>query len=405
MSIPGAGLLSLLRKNSSASKGSAAGEAAKSPPAAATPGEDGSSAGKFAARSSAVAALEAAVASGSAAADAAKAAPQGRAVPPGQDDYTYDLGARPAGEAAPQLPVTPVTLVASDYCQRHRRQAGADGSFIAYGLKLGHIRVLSRYSAARALLKGHATPLRDVELAPGAAGGAGLLASGGTAGLLIVWRLAVDGDAFSESQALRVQFSRRGGEAGDVLVTWRGGSTAGDAMLAVAVGGAVLLLKVPATGALDLAVNLDAPPPGLTLLGGWPAEDVTALAFSPDGSLLAAGGGSGAVLAWEVDADGSVTKHGCAVPYEGSGAVGSVSWLAGSQAAGQLLLVGDAGNAALELWRSPAGRPAGFQRLRRVRLGSDDLFCHLAVVPLEGLVVLADTASKTIFTLHFSGAR
>ena len=103
------------------------------------------------------------------------------------------------------LQVTPVTLINTEYALHHYRQNAVSGSYLCYGLKQGHIRVLSRHSAVRALLKGHSKPLTDLQFAPAAAGADGkeededeeedygsLLASGGQDGQLFVWQLRLD---------------------------------------------------------------------------------------------------------------------------------------------------------------------------------------------------------------------
>lgn len=74
--------------------------------------------------------------------------------------------------------------------------------------KQGHIRVLSRTSAVRALLKGHTQPLTDMEFAGACAEGGALLASGAQDGQLFVWQLRLDEDeaAVRDSQLLHASF-------------------------------------------------------------------------------------------------------------------------------------------------------------------------------------------------------
>ena len=98
MSVPGAGLLALLRKRSEP-EAAQLGVVSQAPTAS-----GGSGTSKFEARSSAVHALEHAVAAGGQAAEAVKSAAQGRRIPAGPT-YTYDVDVQGAHEAQPQLSV------------------------------------------------------------------------------------------------------------------------------------------------------------------------------------------------------------------------------------------------------------------------------------------------------------
>ncbi len=121
------------------------------------------------------------------------------------------------------LQVTPVTLINTDYALQHYRQCAVSPDYLCYGLKQGHIRVLSRSSTVRALLKGHAKPVTDLQFADGAAaaGDGGVLASGGQDGQLFVWQLRLDTDAgaIRETQKLRASFVT---PAGGWLLHWAG---------------------------------------------------------------------------------------------------------------------------------------------------------------------------------------
>lgn len=111
MSVPGAGLLALLRKRSEPEAGllGQAAAAAAGAPAAASPATAGTPAGqhphqsRYEARSAAVHALEHAVAAGTVG-EAARPLAQGRRIPPGPA-YTYDVDVHVPHEAQPQLPV------------------------------------------------------------------------------------------------------------------------------------------------------------------------------------------------------------------------------------------------------------------------------------------------------------
>ena len=134
--------------------------------------------------------------------------------------------------------MTPVTLINTDYALHHWRQIAVGPSYICYGLKQGHIRVLSRHSAVRALLKGHTKPLTDLQFAaasPDAGHDSGsssassafnevLLASGGHDGQLFVWHLQLDEDnaTIRETQQLHASFASAAGGYVCVGSPWGG---------------------------------------------------------------------------------------------------------------------------------------------------------------------------------------
>lgn len=61
-----------------------------------------------------------------------------------------------------------ITKLKSDYVERLGSQVAANGSYICYGLKQGHVRVLSKDTAMKALLKGHTATVSggDLNLRP-----------------------------------------------------------------------------------------------------------------------------------------------------------------------------------------------------------------------------------------------
>ena len=105
----------------------------------------------------------------------------------------------------------------------------------------------------------------------------------------------------------------------------------------------------------------------------WTGEAVTALAYSPDGSLLAAGGAGGTVKVWQSGEAQPAGKGPAPMEVEavlaggggGGGAVGTLQWLP-CEAGGWLLVVGSADNTVLELWHSGAEGALAFTRLQRV---------------------------------------
>lgn len=228
--------------------------------------------------------------------------------------------------------VTPVTLINTDFALHHYRQNAVSGAYICYGLKQGHVRVLSRSSAVRALLKGHAKPLTDLQFAGGAGAGddagGSLLASGAQDGQLFVWQLRLDegAEAIEGTQKLHAHFTAGGGEpgalrgaggaaacggvalvacwdpcsaacrllshhcrpcvppgragsAGDVLLSWH---TPSKRVLAAGVGGRVLLVGVPTAGMEQLEFDLE----GASTPGGRPLRPLCHAGMSAHGGRL-----------------------------------------------------------------------------------------------------------------------
>lgn len=158
-----------------------------------------------------------------------------------------------------------------------------------------------------------------------------------------------------------------------------------------------------------------------TVLPDWTGELVSCLSFSPDGQLLAVGGGNGSVRVWQVQAatNGSggptlAAVGSSAVPVAAAAGsansapagVGAVRWLPTADGEGWVLLTGNRNNSSLQLWHtpSPGGEWALLQTLRfEGKDGQQEFFIHVDLVASQQLVVLADTARKAVYTLHYSG--
>jgi WD40 repeat protein len=187
----------------------------------------------------------------------------------------------------------------------------------------------------------------------------------------------------------------------------------------VGAGGRVLLVAVPLEGMEQLEFDLDdESTPDATVLPDWSGEAVTCLSFSPDGQLLAAGGAAGTVRVWQLQeavatAPSSspvlVAAHNSTVPVATSGAaVGAVRWL--PTPGGWVLLTGNRNNASLQLWHTAGdagAAPLQWAPRQTLRFegkdGQAEFYNQLDVVPAQQLVVLADTARKAVYTLHYSG--
>lgn len=201
MSVPGVGLLSLLRKNKESEHSSIVLE--------------GKSDGMvFAARSSAVQAVESAVSAGSVADTGSRKQPRGRAIFAGETFYNIDE--LKEEEVRPNLIMRPVAKVASDFEATYDRLIAVNSSYLCYGLKQGHIRVISRSTGAKALLKGHTGPIADMAIHLSTS----LIAAGGRDGKLVVWHLT-GAETITATVLLDINI-----EAKKVLVHWTFDGTA-----------------------------------------------------------------------------------------------------------------------------------------------------------------------------------
>jgi hypothetical protein len=293
--------------------------------------------------------------------------------------------------------------VASEYKEAHLRQVAVSGEYITYGLKQGHIRVLHRFSQARALLKAHAGPLADLRFL-----GDDLVASGGQDGQACVWRLrAVDGDNALHATCL---LSAKLAPAADAPVLLAGAGAAGGALI-LAAGNAVLSLALPPADAEqteELEIDPLSPGPAAHAMPNFPvADSATAVAASPDGALVAAGSKNGRVYVCGL-AGGRLQDArpggGNPAPIHAGAAVSAVAWIAGGEQ-GHTLLVGSAAGTQHTLHHLAPGAEA-FTRGPSVTLcagAGAPSFIHTGVVAEQRLVLLADTPRKAVYTLHWSG--
>ena len=235
------------------------------------------------------------------------------------------LGASPftitldAASSPPQAAAETVTVYQSDPSHHPRRCAAATAAVMAYGLRTGAVRLLARGSSERALAKGHDAPIVDIAFGPSDSDASSdtasraLLATVDGAGIAGIWAVAGGGGAPLEAAcaALVAPHAAAGAAPATRAVAWHP-KVAG--LLALSAGPDVLLLDV-ASVAETRAAGGAAPTP-TRIGGGAPSTDghaslphtapsaVTALAFSPSGSHLAAGRDDGSVSMWSLPGGG-----------------------------------------------------------------------------------------------------
>lgn len=383
MSLPGSGLLAALRRKTQ-------------PASEPTQQQSDESSTKFSARSAAVHALEQAVAAGSSPkASSSKKAPKG--CPINDPAFVYDIDAPHPGEEHPELTFRPITRVPATYQESSLRQIAVSEEFITYGLKQGHIRVLHRFSEARALLKGHTQPIADATFLTD-----DVLISGGQDGELYAWKLSVhDGDnAIHADQVLHAKFSPGCDESPVMLSSLHDGS----GHVAVAVGNAVVILHVPITDGespLDLEIDPLDPVPAVRM-DNFPVQDApTAIACSPDAQFLAAGSKHGRVyIAKSSAAHASLERRAHIDTGAANGPITALSWLSPST-----LLVSTASGTRQTLYHSADGGASftpGASLVFTASSGKEKACIHVASVPAQNLIILVDTPRKQVYTVHYS---
>ncbi|KAK9810077.1 hypothetical protein WJX72_004410 [[Myrmecia] bisecta] len=287
------------------------------------------------ANSGAVNAVAAAAAAGtSTGPPSTRPTPQGRELPAAAA-LEYNVDERLPGEAQPQLEVSTITLLKHELQYELLRRIAANDQYICYGMKQGHIRVLNKLSADRALFKSHTQPISDLRFFSESVN---LLASGGSDGQACVWRVSEREGHIAEEKVLVLRLSSTAGPLGAVRLAWHPTS---ENLLGLAAGPVVLVCSISELapgGAAELDVNVDSLPSGvvaLPLLGDGGYTDV---AFSANAKLLAAASSDGQVRIWMVPTGKNSSRVLADLPSAeqisvlcpfGNQPMGSIAWLPG----------------------------------------------------------------------------
>ena len=292
-----------------------------------------------------------------------------------------------------ELTVNPVTRIASEYSESMNCTVAVNDDFISYGLKQGHIRVLHRYSSARALLKGHTGPVACMCFLS-----SDVVAAGGMDGKLFVWKVAAteDENALKVDLIMSAVFSP-GCDTSKVIV-----SPVPDVLLdgddqvqcmVVAVGHAVILVKV-GTGELDIdPLN---PAPYGSRLDDFPLQDEpSSLSISPQG-VLAVGSMRGRVYVCNLRREGGEVVADKLTPMTMGEAIDGVDWVNNAT-----LMVSTQEGRCKRLY---CNQEDGLQFADMVVLSQESgspPYVHTCCVMEQHVACLADTRNKSVYLLTF----
>jgi hypothetical protein len=314
--------------------------------------------------------------------------------------------------------VQPITKMRIDYTQEHTRIIAVSHEYITYGLKTGAIRVLKRDDGSRSLFKTNTAALTD--LAFYSIKGKQLLAGVSRDGELVVQEVVMKTAAgSSEAVPEGVAYMRAKLPRGFLRLTWH---PLTPQILAAASGNNLHLFEVPAEAP---GGEPQAAEPGMDIRLPSSSATVTALCFSPNGRLLAAGDSSGDVTIWHLEDDSNpdLPAESPRVTWSphGSGGVSALYFLhqpdTTSSSSGSddcIVLTADATGRRLALWSlsCPAGEawsaPRCCQRVEFTSAkGERDFYNHITLVPGRQLVVAANSVRREVSegTIQQAGGR
>ena len=275
----------------------------------------------------------------------------------------------------------PVTRIASEYTESMVESIAVNDEFITYGLKQGHVRVLHRYSEARALLKGHSGPVSHMCFLSSS-----IVAAGGMDGRIFVWKVqATDDENALQVDCLMSLVFSPGCEESEVLVC-----PYDDGRMVVGVGNAVMVIDIAENGSLCDVDPLDPAPYG-TRIAEFPLQDVaTSISVSSEG-VLAIGSRRGRVYVVRNVGSGEQCCQNVIIGEH----VDRVDWV------GQrgLMVSVDEGSKKKMFVLEADGTLVTRQEMEL----SDDThpFVHTSYVGEKQVAVLADCRNKSLYVLTF----
>jgi hypothetical protein len=291
-----------------------------------------------------------------------------------------------------ELAMNPVTRIASDYVETMYQTVAVNDEFITYGLKQGHIRVLHRYSEARALLKGHTGPVAHVCFVS-----SDIIAAGGTDGKLFVWKVVAteDENALQVDILMSAVFSP-GCEMSAVAVTPVNSSDDGEMSMVVSVGNAVMLMQVPGEASNSL-LDIDPldPLPYGKRIADFPLQDEPkCISTSGEGRVLAIGSQRGRVYVGTLSRQGNSWNSNKLINITIGDQVDGVDWVS------EKALMVSTKNGCCKRLYSWSGQNLEFAE--ELTLYNDPSpYIHTSCVAERQIACLADTRNKSVYLMTF----
>ena len=292
------------------------------------------------------------------------------------------------------MQIHPLTKIASDYQEKFVKSVAVNEEFITYGLKQGHIRVLHRFSEARALLKGHSGPIASICFLTN-----NIVAAGGMDGRLHVWKVNAteDENALHVETILEAGFSP-GCETSNVLVAPCDGE---GKTMAVGVGNSVILLDIPSTPAEGLDLDPLDPSPNGRRMDTFPMQDAPKSLSISNKMKLAIGSKRGRVYLVNIDCEQDAKFAGPVQTLDVGREVNSVHWLSASKNTSALLVSTDNGRN-LALYSEVESSMSRVDEIGFEEGKDGKIFMHVSCLPEQNIAVLADTPGKCIYVLHMN---
>ncbi|XP_058114756.1 enhancer of mRNA-decapping protein 4-like isoform X2 [Magnolia sinica] len=332
------------------------------------------------------------------------------------DRVVYDVDVRLPGELQPQLEVTPITKYVSDPGLVLGRQIAVNRTYICYGLKLGAIRVLNINTALRSLLKGHTQRVTDMAFF---AEDVHLLASSSIDGRIFVWKINEGPDEEDKPQItgkVIVAIHMVGdGESFHPRICWHSHK---QEILVVAIGNRVLKIDTTKVGKGEvfsaekpIKCAVEELIDGVQLVGKHEGE-VTDLSMCQwMTTRLVSASTDGMVKIWE---DRKAVPLVTLRPHDGQ-PVSSVTFLTAPHRPDHIVLItGGHLNRELKVWASAGEEgwllPSDSESWKCIQTldlkssaeprAEEAFFNQVIVLPLAGLVLLANAKKNAIYAVH-----
>lgn len=345
----------------------------------------------------AASAIAAAAASGTLFKRAAQSC-NGRFLERPEDQYIVDHDN--ASSKAPQLQVSPITMLKTDYKLVMLQQIAVNNTYITYGLKQGHIRVINKLTANRSLFKGHTSAIADMcFLNPDSS----VLASTSQLGDTYVRRIFENTPESGIEEEVLFRTAVPMSATTIRRLCWCPGS---DSLLIAVAENKLAFCFIPDS-------SPEGKPSDLTILSCPIMDaDIASFCFSADGAVLAVSDINGYVSIWDFPQDLSFPKlqdFAAAIgeplirfrPYD-TGYAASLGFLV-SQMSSFRLFTGNDNNSVLRVWGlGLQQQPIPMQTLALASSeGTSAFFNHLCWETSSQFVVLANTIKQHVYVLHY----